>query len=102
MLAVADSAQRGLFDASWATWCRVVPFTSCSPSTVSGSSAAIGIGLSGVNPALRIRIALAFGFFEAAMPLVGLLIGRQLASSIGSHGHYVGAGLLIATGAYAI
>jgi manganese efflux pump family protein len=36
------------------------------------------------------------------MPLVGLLIGRQMASSFGSLGHYLGAGLLIATGAYAI
>ncbi len=63
---------------------------------------AVGIGLSGVDRNLRLRIALVFGVFEAAMPLIGLLIGRQLAHRIGGEGNYLGGGLLIATGIYTL
>ena len=63
---------------------------------------AVGIGLSGVDRHLRLRIALVFGVFEAAMPLIGLLIGRQLAHRIGGEGNYLGGGLLIATGIYTL
>jgi putative Mn2+ efflux pump MntP len=63
---------------------------------------AVGVGLSGVDRHLRLRIALVFGIFEAAMPLIGLLIGRQLAHRISSGGNYLGGGLLIATGIYTL
>lgn len=62
----------------------------------------LGIGLSGTDRRLRLRIALVFGIFEAAMPLIGLLIGRQLAHRIGTTGTYLGGGLLIATGIYGL
>lgn len=68
---------------------------------LSNFAAAIGIGLSGVDGRLRIRIAIIFGFFEAAMPLLGLLVGHRLAESVGSAASYLGGGLLIATGLYA-
>ena len=68
---------------------------------LSNFAAAIGIGLSGVDGRLRIRIAIIFGFFEAAMPLLGLLVGHRAAGSIGSAASYLGGGLLIATGLYA-
>ena len=51
---------------------------------LSNFAASVGIGLSGVDASLRIRIGLIFGFFEAAMPLAGLLLGHRLAASLGS------------------
>ena len=68
----------------------------------SNFAAAIGIGLSGVDATLRVRVALIFGFFEAAMPLVGLLVGHRVSTSIGSAASYLGGGLLIITGVYAV
>jgi manganese efflux pump family protein len=46
-------------------------------------AASIAIGLSGVDRATRTRTALAFGLFEAGMPVVGLLAGRQLSHALG-------------------
>lgn len=39
---------------------------------LSNFAAAIGIGLSGVDTRVRLRVAIVFGTFEAAMPLPGL------------------------------
>jgi putative Mn2+ efflux pump MntP len=69
---------------------------------LSNFAAAIGIGLSGVDRRLRIRLAIVFGFFEAAMPLAGLILGHSLDKTIGSAGPYVGGGLLILTGVFTI
>lgn len=63
---------------------------------------AIGIGLAGVDARTRLRVGLAFGFFEALMPIVGLLIGQSAAGVIGSSGRYVGGGLLVLTGGWSI
>jgi putative Mn2+ efflux pump MntP len=62
--------------------------------------ASIGIGLSGVAPATRIRVSLVFGVFEAGMPLVGLLVGRGAAHAMGDAARYAGGGLLVAIGAW--
>jgi putative Mn2+ efflux pump MntP len=64
--------------------------------------AALAIGLSGVNARIRVRVALVFGLFEAAMPVIGLVIGRHLSSSLGSATSYIGGGLLVATGAFSV
>ena len=61
-------------------------------------AASVGIGVSGVDRATRIRVGLVFGLFESGMPLIGLLIGGGLAHVIGGTGRYIGMGLLIATG----
>lgn len=63
---------------------------------------AIGIGLSGVDARTRLRVGLAFGFFEAVMPVLGLLVGHTAAGAIGSSGRYVGGGLLVLTGIWSI
>lgn len=62
-------------------------------------AAAIGIGVAGVDRRLRLRIAVVFGVFEAGMPVLGLLIGRGLAGTLGAAAHIVGGVLLIAAGA---
>jgi putative Mn2+ efflux pump MntP len=36
------------------------------------------------------------------MPVIGLLLGRELAAALGPAAHWTGAGLLIATGLYAL
>jgi putative Mn2+ efflux pump MntP len=67
---------------------------------LSNFAAAIGIGLAGIDTRLRVRVATIFGAFEAAMPVIGLAIGRSLAAPLGSAGRYVGGALLVATGLY--
>ena len=67
---------------------------------LSNFAAAIGIGLSGVDRSLRVRVALVFGFFEAAMPLVGLLAGHRLVTTLGAAAPSLGGGLLVAAGIY--
>src|ERR1700694_1813283 len=70
---------------------------------LSNFAGAIGIGLSGIDAKTRIRVGLAFGFFEAVMPLIGLLLGQAVAGYIGHHlTGYVAGGILILTGAYTI
>jgi putative Mn2+ efflux pump MntP len=65
-------------------------------------AAAIGIGMAGVDAGTRLRVGLIFGIFETGMPLLGLLLGRGLAHVLGHAAHWVGAGLLIAIGCYAV
>ena len=64
--------------------------------------AATAIGVSGVDGRLRLRIAIIFGTFEAAMPLLGLLIGRSVAHNLGGHTKLVAGVILGLVGAYAI
>jgi putative Mn2+ efflux pump MntP len=68
----------------------------------SNLAAAIGIGIGGVDSRTRIRVGLVFGLFEAAMPLIGLALGRVVSQQLGSTGHVVGAILLVVVGGYTI
>jgi putative Mn2+ efflux pump MntP len=65
-------------------------------------AASIAIGLTGVDRTLRVRIAFAFGLFEAGMPVVGLLLGRQLSHTLGSRANLIGGGLLAVAGLYTL
>lgn len=65
-------------------------------------AAAIGIGISGVDARVRLRVGLVFGAFETAMPILGLLLGRRVAGSLGSKASLLGGALLIATGLYGL
>lgn len=69
---------------------------------LSNFAAAVGIGVSGVDARARVRVGIIFGIFETAMPILGLLAGRGLASALGRAAHWTGAALLIATGGYAL
>jgi putative Mn2+ efflux pump MntP len=57
---------------------------------LSNCGAAIGIGVCGVSAHTRFTTSLAFGFFEVAMPILGLLIGRAATSGVGETGHVIG------------
>jgi len=69
---------------------------------LSNFAASIGIGLSGVDGRLRVRIGTIFGLFEAGMPLAGLLVGHRLVGSLGGSASYLGGGLLVLTGIWTI
>ena len=69
---------------------------------LSNFAAAIAIGVSGVDAATRIRVGLVFGAFESGMPVVGLLVGEQVAGDLGRTARWVGAGLLIGVGLYTL
>lgn len=69
---------------------------------LSNFAASIGIGLAGVTNTLRRQIVSIFGFFEAIMPIAGLLMGRSIAGSIESTAPYLGGGLLVLSGVYSL
>jgi putative Mn2+ efflux pump MntP len=65
---------------------------------LSNFAAAIGIGVSGVRGRDRVRIALVFGVFEAGMPVLGVVLGQGLASSLGHVARWLGGAALIVIG----
>lgn len=65
-------------------------------------AASIAIGLSGVNRSDRIRIGVVFGLFETGMPIIGIVLGHQLANVLGSNASHIGGALLVFTGLYII
>ncbi len=69
---------------------------------LSNFAASVGLGASGVDRRTRLRVGLVFGFFETAMPIIGLLAGRGAAGVLGHATRWLGAGLLIATGSYSL
>jgi putative Mn2+ efflux pump MntP len=69
---------------------------------LSNFAASIGLGAGGANARTRLHVAVIFGLFEGGMPALGLLLGRSLAGTLGHAAHWAGAGLLIATGGYAL
>jgi len=64
--------------------------------------AATAIGVSGVDRKLRLRVALIFGIFEAAMPIIGILVGHSVARGIGGYANPVAGGVLGLAGVYAV
>ena len=69
---------------------------------LSNFAAAIGIGISGVDARTRTEVVVVFGLFEVTMPIAGLLLGHRLAHTLGNSSRWLGGGLLIATGLYAL
>ena len=82
---------------------RVIPLLLAAVAVGLGNLAAsIAIGVAGVDTRTRLRVAIVFGIFEAGMPVVGLLIGRRLATVLGEDVRWAAAGLLIAIGAISL
>jgi putative Mn2+ efflux pump MntP len=69
---------------------------------LSNFAASVGIGVTGVGARTRLRVGVIFGLFETGMPILGLLLGHSLAHALGHAARWTGAGLLIATGLYAL
>jgi putative Mn2+ efflux pump MntP len=69
---------------------------------LSNFAGAIGIGLTGIDARTRLRVGIAFGLFEALMPIAGLLIGQAVAGYLGHIAKFVGSGILVVVGAYTI
>ena len=68
----------------------------------SNLAASVGLGVAGVSRTMRLRVLVTFGLFEAAMPIIGLLIGNDLATSVAGKAHWIGAAVLVALGCYGI
>jgi putative Mn2+ efflux pump MntP len=58
------------------------------------------LGLGGLASRRRLRVSLLFTAFEAAMPLVGVLVGHGLARLLGHSASYLAAAILIALGGW--
>jgi putative Mn2+ efflux pump MntP len=69
---------------------------------MSNLAAAIAIGVSGVDARTRLRVGLVFGAFETGMPILGVLVGEQVAVPLGHAARWLSAALLIAVGSYAL
>jgi manganese efflux pump family protein len=63
---------------------------------------AAAFGLSGASRRVQLEVALVFALFEGGMPLVGLLLGRQLSGGLGGAAHPAGGVLLGLTGLYGL
>jgi manganese efflux pump family protein len=59
---------------------------------------AAALGVAGLEPQDRLRVALVFTVFEAGMPIVGILAGRLVGGLIGAWAGYGGIVLLIVAG----
>src|SRR5262249_22488751 len=69
---------------------------------LSNFAAAIGIGISGAIARPRLKVCIIFHPSESVMPVAGLALGHGLAAALGGAARWLSAGLLIATGAWAI
>jgi manganese efflux pump family protein len=69
---------------------------------MSNFAAAVSLGVAGVDARTRLRVGLVFGAFESGMPVVGLLIGDNVAGQLGHASRWIGGALLIGVGLYAL
>lgn len=69
---------------------------------LSNLAAAVGVGISGVDARVRIRVGLVFGLFEAVMPVLGLVAGHPVARAVGSVAAYAGGAVLVAAGGLSV
>ncbi|HEY6791322.1 MAG TPA: manganese efflux pump [Trebonia sp.] len=65
-------------------------------------AASVGIGVSGVRAAVRARVAIVFGVFEAGMPVLGMALGRPVSAHLGGTAQWLGGGLLVVVGLHQV
>jgi putative Mn2+ efflux pump MntP len=63
---------------------------------------AAALGIVGLKPAERTRVAIIFTLFEMGMPIIGLLLGRAVGGVLSGLAEYVAAAALIALGGYMV
>jgi putative Mn2+ efflux pump MntP len=59
---------------------------------------AAALGVAGLDPGDRLRVALVFTTFETVMPIIGLLAGRVVGGLIGAWAGYAGIAFLLVAG----
>lgn len=66
------------------------------------AAAAAGIGVSGTSGRRRLEVGVVFRVVETATPIVGLILRRRVAHTIGHDARWIGSGLLTTTGLYGL
>ncbi len=72
------------------------------PLSLDTFAVSVALGVSGASPRQRMRTSLLFSAFEAAMPLIGIAVGRELGNAIGGAAVYAAIGLLFALAIYSL
>jgi putative Mn2+ efflux pump MntP len=62
----------------------------------------VGVGIRGVDRAIKVRIGAAFAFAEVAMTLLGVLLGAQAGKYLGDAAGYLGFLALVFVGGYMV
>jgi putative Mn2+ efflux pump MntP len=70
------------------------------PLSLDTFAVAAALGAAGIPTSARLRVSLVFVTCEAAMPLIGIAIGRAVGQAIGSRADYLAGAALAALGAY--
>lgn len=76
-------------------WAVLALFASLGLDTL---AVAISLGIAGLARSQWVRVGLTFAFFEAVMPVVGLVVGQHLGRLFGEIAGYIAAGILIVLG----
>ncbi|GEM_PF-2503695 len=83
---------------SWVVPLIVLGFSA----SLSNFGGAVGLGVLPLTRRLRFEIAGIFLAMEVLMPIVGLLLGSQLAGSVGNRGQFVAGLVLVGIGGYTV
>jgi putative Mn2+ efflux pump MntP len=86
---------RGIVVVSWGTIFGLALALSMDAFAV---AIACGMNLAVMTPRHAFRLSFHFGLFKFLMPVIGWLVGRELASTIGAFDHWVAFGLLAFVG----
>jgi putative Mn2+ efflux pump MntP len=66
------------------------------PLSLDAFAVSVALGVSGASARQRMRTSLLFSAFEAGMPLIGIVVGRELGMALDGAAGYAAIGLLVA------